>query len=44
MVIPLLADILNATEKEKVKRIILSAFRVKLVTFIKNRKMIQYNY
>lgn len=27
MVIPLLSDVLNATEKEKVKRIILSAFR-----------------
>lgn len=28
MVIPVLADILNATEKEKVKRIILATFRV----------------
>jgi hypothetical protein len=37
MVIPLLADILNATEKEKVKRIILSSFRVnkKAYNFIK---------
>ncbi len=28
MVIPILADILNATEKEKVKRIILATYRV----------------
>ena len=28
MIIPVLADILNATEKEKVKRIILASFRV----------------
>lgn len=28
MIIPVLADILNATEKEKVKRIILATFRV----------------
>ena len=28
MIIPVLADILNATEKEKVKRIILATYRV----------------
>jgi hypothetical protein len=34
MVIPVLADVLNATEKEKVKRIILASFRVrKLILF-----------
>ena len=30
MIIPILADILNATEKEKVKRIILATFRVNI--------------
>ena len=31
MIIPILADILNSTEKEKVKRIILATFKVKLL-------------
>ena len=35
MVIPILADILNATEKEKVKRIILATYRVNTNTFFK---------
>jgi hypothetical protein len=29
-IIPLLADVLNASEKEKVKRVILALFRVNL--------------
>jgi hypothetical protein len=34
MIIPVLADVLNATEKEKVKRIILASFRVsKLLSY-----------
>ena len=31
MVIPILADVLNATEKEKVKRIILATFKVTIL-------------
>lgn len=34
MVIPVLSDILNATEKEKVKRIILATFKVQLLLLL----------